>query len=67
MIGIEEWFSLMSFIYVAVVVAVVVCLLVLGFRFVRAVERFVSKMRPIDSAGIGTTNKTSFILITWNS
>ena len=46
MIGIEEWFSLMSFIYVALVVAVVVCLLVLGFRFVGAVERFVEKYNP---------------------
>ncbi len=46
MIGMEEWFSLISFIYLAIVITVAICLLVLAFRFVGAIERFVEKYNP---------------------
>ena len=44
--GMEGWIGLMSFINVAVVMAVAIYLLVLATRFVGAVERFVKKYNP---------------------
>lgn len=41
-----EWIPLMGVIYMGLVVAVVIYLLLLAFRFVRAVERFVEKYNP---------------------
>lgn len=41
-----EWIPMMGVIYMGLVAAVVIYLLLLAFRFVRAVERFVEKYSP---------------------
>ena len=41
-----EWIPMMGVIYMGLVATVVIYLLLLAFRFVRAVERFVEKYNP---------------------
>lgn len=41
-----EWIPMMGVIYVGLVAAVVIYGLLLAFRFVRAVEKFVEKYNP---------------------
>ena len=41
-----EWIGLMGTVYMGLSAAVVIYLLLLAFRFVRAVERFVEKYNP---------------------